>query len=41
MALRKNILFRYFIEYAIYRGFLEDVTKADILIGLKLNNFGN
>ena len=36
MALRKNILFRYSTEYAIYGGFLEDVTKANILIGLKI-----
>ena len=33
---RKNILFRYFIEYAIYKGFLKNVTKIDILINLKI-----
>jgi len=36
MASRKNILFRYSTEYAIYGGFLEDVTKADVFIGLKI-----
>jgi len=41
IASRKNILFRYFIEYAIYKGFLKNVTKADVLIGLKFSNFGN
>jgi hypothetical protein len=41
MASRRNILFRYFTEYAIYGGFLEDVTKADVLIGPKLSDFGD
>jgi len=36
MALRRNILFRYFTEYAIYGVFLENVTKIDILIGSKI-----
>ena len=36
MASRRNILFRYSTEYAIYGGFLKDVTKADVLIGPKI-----
>jgi len=36
MASRKNILFRYFIEYAIYKDFLKDVTKINVLISLKI-----
>jgi len=36
MALRKDILFQYSTKYAIYRGFLEDVTKANIFINLKI-----
>jgi len=36
MALRRNILFRYFTEYAIYEDFLKDVTKANIFINLKI-----
>jgi len=41
MALRRDILFRYSTEYAIYGGFLEDVTKAGIFIGSKFNVFGD
>jgi len=37
MALRRDILFRYSTKYAIYGGFSEDITKADVLIGPKLN----
>jgi len=39
IALRKNILFRYFIEYTIYKDFLKDITKVDILISLKFKIF--
>ena len=41
MASRRNILFRYFIEYAIYEDFLKDITKVDVFINLKFNNFDN
>jgi len=36
MALRKDILFRYSIKYAIYKSFLEDVTKANVFISPKI-----
>ena len=38
---RKNILFRYFIEYVIYKDLLKDIIKINILINLKFNNFNN
>jgi len=41
MTSRKNILFRYFTEYAIYKDFLKNVTKINILISSKFNNFNN
>jgi len=36
MASRRNILFRYSTEYAIYEGFLENVTKINVFIGPKI-----
>jgi len=36
MTLRKNILFQYFIEYAIYEDFLKDIIKINVLISFKI-----
>ena len=41
MALRGDILFGYSTDIRDISGFLVDVTKAEVLIGPKLNDFGN